>query len=180
MSNIELRDEFELQQEVVSRYIKGLDPVKIGKELGLKTPQVNTILKVWRQTAINDVEVRERAREALAGMDESYSMVLKELWATVEETNLNGDLRTKNSVLKNIADVEAKRVDTLQKAGLLDDQRIGNQLAEAEERFEQIKKLLVDTVYKCHDCKVPVAQGLARIFNEGVPIKVDAQRPEDV
>lgn len=178
LSEIELADRFTLQNEIVSRYLKGSAPYVIAKELKLKTPQVQSVLDEWRKVAANDTEVKGRAREALAGMDEHYNMIIKKLWEAVEECDLSGDVKTKNSILKNIADIEAKRLDSLQKAGLLDDQKIGDQVAQTQARLDAVKELLKDVTSSCDRCRVPVAQGLGRIWNEVTTINIESDRTE--
>ncbi len=175
-SELELADRFEKQNEIVARYLKGMAPFQIAKELRIKTPEVQSVLDEWRKFAMNDTEVKGRAREALAGMDEHYNMIIKKLWEAVEECDLSGDVKTKNSILKNIADIEAKRLDSLQKAGLLDDQQLGDQVAQTQSRLAAIKELLREVTAKCDHCRIPVAQGLGKIFNEVTPINVESTR----
>ena len=178
MSDIELADRFAWQNEVVSRYLKGMSPWAIAKELKVKTPEVNSVISEWHKVAANDSEVRGRAQEALANMDEHFNMIINKLWDAVEECDLSGDIKTKNSILKNIADIEAKRLDSLQKAGLLDDQKMGDQVVKTQQRLDQVKELLKEVTAKCDHCRIPVAQGLGRIWNEATVINVESSRTE--
>lgn len=178
MTEVAVPDKFALQNRVVSLYLKGQAPWAIAKELKLKTPEVNSFLDQWRKTAVNDVEIKGRAREALAGMDHHFNMIIKKLWDAVEECDLEGDIKTKNSVLKNIADIEAKRLDSLQKAGLLDDQHLGDQVVATQNKLEAVKRLLSEVSSKCNNCKVPIAQGIGKIWNEATQIHIDPEQTD--
>ncbi len=173
---LEQVDVWKRQNDVVELFLKGEMPWVIAKQLGMKTPEVKEVLESWRKYAQNDTEIKGRAREALVGMDEHYNMIIKQLWQTVEQADLAEDLKTKNAVLKNLADIEAKRLDSLQKAGLLDDQKLGDEIAETQARLDAVKALLKDVTSKCDHCRVPIAQGIGKIWNEVTTIEVKADR----
>lgn len=154
------------EHEVIVRMLKGTDPTTIAREMGIKRVEVLKHIQTWKDTAANIQEIKDRAREALINADQHYNMLVAKLWETVEQTDLGGDYKTKNAVLKNIADVEAKRIDFLQKAGLLDDAELGDMVAETEEKLAKMKDLLRTTAANCDKCRIPVARGLAVIFEE--------------
>jgi hypothetical protein len=174
MTELELVDKYALQNSVIELHLKGIPAYTIAKQLKIKTPVVQAFLEDWRKVAANDTEIKSRAREALAGMDKHYNMIISKLWEAVEECDLAGDIKTKNSILKNIADIEAKRLDSLQKAGLLDDQEVGNQVVQTQKKLDQVKELLKEVSSKCPQCRVPVAQGIGRIWNEATVINIES------
>jgi hypothetical protein len=47
-------------------------------------------------------------------------MIIQRAWETVEQADQNDQLGIKTQTLKLIADIEAKRIDMLQKAGILE------------------------------------------------------------
>lgn len=175
-------DRLAQQQQVIELYLKGENPTTIAKQLGIRRMDALAHVSEWREYARNDPEVKGRARDALAGADQHFNMLIKRSWETVEQTDMGGDYKTKATVLKNIADMEAKRVDMLQKAGLLDDAELGDAIAATEEKLSKIKQLLKETSANCNTCRIPVSKGLAAIFQEPAAIilhdqEVNSQHP---
>lgn len=171
MFEIEVHDRMIEMNKVVERILKGQnDPTKIAKDLGLKRAQVLDYIDEWKQIAANDDNIKARAREALVAMDEHYSLIISRLWETVEQADLANDTKSKTTTLKAIADIEAKRQEALQKAGLYDDAELGDELALMEERAEKIKKLLTTIASKYPDTKMEIMVGLKDIFGQAGPI----------
>lgn len=154
------------EYEVITRMLKGENPTIIAREMQIKRVDVLRHIQTWKDTAANDIEIKSRAKEALMNADQHYNMLVARSWETVEQTDLAGDYKTKATILKNIADIESKRIDFLQKAGLLDDAELGDMIAETEKRLQQMKDLLKETSANCEHCRIPVARGLAEIFEE--------------
>lgn len=166
-------DRIEQMNTVVAQLLKGDNATGIAKATGLKRAQVIEYIDEWKQLAQNNKTIQSRAYEALTGMDEHYSMIIRELWGVVEEADMNNDLRTKSSVLKSLADIEGKRVDLLQKAGLLDTQQVGNEVIEMEKKHEILISILREVTSDCAHCKVEVARRLSRVTGQTEPIVVN-------
>jgi hypothetical protein len=165
-TELEVKDEMVQRYEIVERLLKGQNPTVIAREMQIRRVDVLKHIDAYKEAASNDVEIKARAREALMNADNHYNMLIAESWDTIKQVDLGGDYKTKATLLKNIADIEAKRIDFLTKAGLLDDAELGDMVAETEEKLQKIKELLRDTVANCENCRIPVAQGLAVIFQE--------------
>lgn len=165
-------DRIEQMNTVVAQLLKGDNATAIAKNTGLKRAQVIEYIDEWKQLAQNNKTIQSRAYEALTGMDEHYSMIIRELWGVLEEADMNNDLKTKNSVLKNLADIEGKRVDLLQKAGLLDTQQMGDEVLEMEKKHEILIGILREVTSDCPHCKVEVARRLSRVTGETETIVV--------
>jgi hypothetical protein len=110
-----------------------------------------------------DSRIRERAKEALAGADQHYSMIIQRAWETVDQADANQQYNTKASALKMIADVEQKRIDMLQKAGLLENNEMSAQLLETERKQEVLVGILKEVTSKCDVCRVEVAKRLSEV-----------------
>jgi hypothetical protein len=158
---------------VVAQLLKGDNATAIAKNTGLKRAQVIEYIDEWKQLAQNNKTIQSRAYEALTGMDEHYSMIIRELWGVLEEADMNNDLRTKTTVLKNLADIEGKRVDLLQKAGLLDTQQMGDEVIEMERKHEILITILREVTSDCPHCKVEVARRLSRVTGKAETIVVN-------
>lgn len=172
-SELDTLDRIEQMNQVVAAHLKGDNATAIARQTGLKRAQVLDYLDEWKSLAQSNKTIQARAQEALTGMDEHYSMIIRELWGVLEEADMNNDLKTKNSVLKNLADVEGKRVDLLQKAGLLDNQHIGEEVVEMERKHEILIGILREVTAECPHCKVEVARRLSRATGETETIVVN-------
>ena len=150
---------------VVEELLKGNNPTQIAKSLGIKRAEVLETLDTWRGLMQSDQGIRERAKEALAGADQHYAMLINRAWETVEQADVNSDLRTKATALKLIADIEAKRIDMLQKAGLLENNELSSQLLETERKQELLVKILKEVTSNCSHCKIEVAKRLSDVTN---------------
>jgi hypothetical protein len=177
MSNeIELLDRYEQMNKVAQLYIKGTtNPATIAKELGVKRAQAVELIEEWRDIAKNNDDIKEQASIALQDSIQHYSMIIARFWETVEQADSAGDYKTKNSVLKNLADVDAKKVDMLQKAGLYDDASVGDELAEMEEKQAILISILKDVTSDCDHCKYEVARRLAKVTNRAEPVDITGE-----
>jgi hypothetical protein len=165
-------DRIEQMNSVVAAHLKGDNATAIARQTGMKRAQVIEYIDEWKQLAQNNKTIQSRAYEALTGMDEHYSMIIRELWGVLEEADMNNDLKTKTAVLKNLADIEGKRVDLLQKAGLLDTAQIGDEVVAMEKKHEILISILREVTSDCPHCKVEVARRLSRVTGETETIVV--------
>lgn len=170
---IELLDRYEQINKVAQMYIKGTtNPTTISKELGIKRSEAIELLEEWRDIARGNDDIKEQAAEALQAGIQHYSMIVERFWETVEQADTAADYKTKNAILKNIADVEAKKIDMLQKAGLYDDASIGDEIAEMEEKQAILISILKEVTANCDHCKLEVARRLAKVTGKAEPVNV--------
>ena len=163
MSEIELTSSFDQMNLVVEELLKGKNPTDISKFLGIKRSEVLEHIDTWRELVSGDSRIRERAKEALAGADQHYSMIIQRAWETVDQADANQQYNTKASALKMIADVEQKRIDMLQKAGLLENNEMSAQLLETERKQEVLVNILKEVTSNCNVCRVEVAKRLSEV-----------------
>lgn len=156
---------------IVENYLlKGItNATRISKELKIPRREVLDHIDAWKQIAQNDEGVKARARELLTEMDMSYNKIIEELWVTHTESGGGKDAA---AILKLIAEVIAKRQETLQKAGLYDDAAIGDELALVEEQMEGIKNLLKQVATDFPETRQTIMQGLGAIFKAPIPLPV--------
>lgn len=171
MSELELADRWERINTVASEFLKGnTNPTDIARSTGFKRADVVEYLEEWRYVIKSDRQVQIRAREALTGADQHYSMLIKEAWSVVEEATQSAQLNQKTTALKLIADIQQKQIDMLQKAGMLDNNEMAEKIIESEERQEVIMSVIRDVVSDCDNCKMQVAEKLSRISDKAEPI----------
>lgn len=133
---------------VAAEYIKGLNETEISRELDIPRARVSSLLREWKTMASNSEAVRARAREALAAADTHYSKLIKQSYEVIEEATTNGNLGAKTNAIKLVMDIESKRIDMLQKAGLLENKELAEQLLETERKQELIMGILKDVAAK--------------------------------
>lgn len=153
---------------------KGWKPMAISKELGIPFAAVKKNIEYWEEILRNDLESRDAARDYLNRMVSNYDDLLRKSHENLDQLQLM-DFDEKvsaqvNATLKNIADFEAKRVDALQKAGLLDAHDLGDELAEREAREAQLIQILRDDL--CSNCKQVVAVKLQALTNQVEAVQV--------
>lgn len=167
MSEVDLADRWENINKVVSEFLKGnTNPTAIAKATGFKRADVVDYINEWRLVVQSDRQVQVRAREALSGADQHYSMLIKEAWNVVEQADQTGQLPQKTAALKLIADVQQKQIDMLQKAGVLDNNEMAEKIIETEEKQKVIVDIIRDTVSQCTRCKPIVFSKLSSVSGQ--------------
>jgi hypothetical protein len=157
-------------ETVVNELLKGeLNATNIARTTGIKRAQVVEYISAWKAIAQNDKSIQARARENLVEMDRHYSLIIKEMWDLVDD--LETPRNVKATVLKNIADVEKARQDTLQKAGYYDNTGIADEVVRMEEISEKIKKFFSEIVKKYPETTTFIMEGLKKIYAEDPAIE---------
>jgi len=134
--------------KVASEYLKGTDTAQISKDLDIPRTRVMALLNDWRKMAANNEAIHARAREALAGADQHYSSLIKKADEVIEAADQTANLNAKTTSIKLIADIEAKRLDMLHRAGLLDNKEVAEELARMEEKHQILINILKDVATK--------------------------------
>ena len=148
---------------VAAEYIKGKDESAISKQLDIPRNRVVKLLNEWRSMIANNEAIRGRAREALAGADQHYNHLIKRAYEVVEDAEQTQNLGAKTNALKLILDIENKRIDMLQKAGLLENKELADQLIETERKQEMIMNVLKDIASQRPDIRNEIVSRLAEI-----------------
>jgi len=172
-SDIEVADHFDQMNRVVEEMLKGNSPTQIARELGIKRAEVLDHLETWKGLVKGDNSIRERAKEALAATDQHYAMIINRAWETVEQADANDQLNIKTQALKLITDVEGKRIEMLQKAGLLENNELADQLLETERKQEVLVNILRTVTADCDHCKFEVARRLSEVTGKVEAVQVD-------
>ena len=163
---LEVIGQFDQMNKVVEELLKGNTPAQIARSLDLTRAQVNNHIDSWKGYIHDNNAIRERAKEALAGADEHYNMLIKEAWSTVASADQQDLLGVKTQTLKLIADIESKRIDMLNKAGVLEDSSLASTLLESERKQELLIGILREVTSACEKCKWEVAKRLSEITGQ--------------
>lgn len=155
--------------KVASEYLKGTDTSQIAKELDIPRTRVMSLLNDWRKMAANNEAIHARAREALAGADQHYSYLISKAYEVIDSADQSANLNAKNTSIKLIADIEAKRLDMLHRAGLLDNKEVAEELARMEEKHDILINILKDIASKHPDIRNEIMARLSEA-TDGVVI----------
>jgi hypothetical protein len=175
MSEIELSQHFDRMNKVVEELLKGNSATQIASITGFSRKEVVEFIDEWKSVVHNDSSLRDRAKEAISGADQHYAMLIKEAWKTVEDADQSGQLNVKAGALKLIADIEGKRIGMLQDVGVLENNQLASQVAEAERKQEVLVKILKEVTSTCPKCKMEVAKRLSQITGIVESIIIDAE-----
>ena len=160
---IDLPQHMDRMNNVVEKLLQGNNPTQIATITGLQRKEVVELIDEWKNIVHNDNAIRDRAKEAISGADQHYAMLIKEAWKTVDEADQSGQLAIKSGALKLIADIETKRIAMLQSVGVLENNELATQVAEAERKQEVLVKILKEVTSTCPKCKMEVAKRLSQI-----------------
>lgn len=160
---VDLPQHMDRMNAVVEKLLQGNSPTQIATITGYKRSEVIELIGEWKDIVHNDNAIRDRAKEAISGADQHYAMLIKEAWKTVEDADTQGQLSVKSGALKLIADIETKRIAMLQSVGVLENNELASQVAEAERKQDILVGILKETTSTCPKCKLEVAKRLSQI-----------------
>jgi hypothetical protein len=142
--DLEVIEHLDEINKVVEEYLKGSDPTKISKDLNLPRTRVVAHLNEWKVMVSANDAIRSRAKEALAAADAHYGKLISKAYEVIDEATMNNNLGAKTAGIKLVLDIEAKRIEMLQKAGLLENKELAEEMIEIERRQEVLVNILKD------------------------------------
>jgi hypothetical protein len=168
-------DRFDKMEKVADLTMQGNTATAIAKALNLQRKVVLELQEDYRIALSKDGEARDLARDHLNLMVKHYDSLIKKFYSLIEEIDtlsFNHQVAgQKNMALKAIADLDAKRIDALQKAGLLESSDLGDELAEAEEKREILISIIRDSV--CENCREKISYKIAQVTGKVESIDVE-------
>jgi ribosome biogenesis GTPase A len=166
----ELVKHLDLVNQVATEYLKGLDSAEISRQLDMPRPKVMALLNDWRAMISNNQAIHMRAKEALAGADQHYSSLIKKAYEVIDAADQTANLTAKTTSIKLIADIETKRLEMLQKAGLLDNKEIAEQIIEMERKHEVLIGLLKEIASEHPEIRKKIMERLSSIQTEVIVV----------
>jgi hypothetical protein len=157
---------------VVAEYLKGNDPTIISKELSIPRQKVVSLINEWKVMASANDAIRARAKEALAGADAHYSKLISKSYEIIDEASMTNNLSAKTQAIKLVMDIESKRIDMLQKAGLLENKELAEEMVEIERRQEVLMGILRDVASEYPQVRDEIMRRLSAIAKESEVITV--------
>ena len=160
--------------QVVTEYLKGNDPTVISKELDIPRTRVVSLINEWKVMASANDAIRARAKEALAAADTHYSKLVSRTYEVIDEASMTNNLSAKTAAIKLVMDIESKRIDMLQKAGLLENKELAEEMMEIENRQEVLIAILRDIASEYPQVRDEIMRRLSTISKENEVITVIA------
>ena len=158
--------------KVVTEYLKGQDPTKISKELDIPRTRVVALINEWKVMASANDAIRARAKEALAGADAHYSKLITKSYEVIDEASMTNNLSAKTQAIKLVMDIEKSRIEMLQKAGLLENKELAEEIVEIEKKQEVLVEILREIASTHPEVRDLIMQRLSQIAKEGEVITI--------
>lgn len=158
--------------QVVEEYLKGNDPTVISKELDIPRQRVVALINEWKVMASANDAIRARAKEALAAADTHYSKLISKSYEVIDEASLTNNLGAKTAAIKLVMDIESKRIDMLQKAGLLENKELAEEMVAIEKRQDVLVQILKDIASEYPEIRDEIMRRLSSISKESEVITV--------
>ena len=171
-AEIELVSHLDEVNLVVQEYLKGSDPTRISKTLSIPRTRVVAHLDEWKRMASDNTAIRARAKDALVGADAHYTKLIQQAYEVIEDATTTANLNAKTAAIKLVMDIEARRIDMLQKAGLLENKELAEEMVEIEKRQEVLVGILRDIASEHPEVRDLIMQRLSAIAKEGEVITV--------
>jgi hypothetical protein len=152
--------------KVVEEYLKGNDPTQISKELALPRQKVVSYINEWKVMAADNAAIRARAKEALVGADTHYSKLIQKAYEVIDDATTTANLTAKTSAIKLVLDIEARRIDMLQKAGLLENKELAEEMLEIERKQDVLVNILKEIATEHPEVRDKIMRRLSEVSKE--------------
>jgi hypothetical protein len=158
--------------KVVEKYLAGSEPTQISKELAMPRQKVVAYINEWREMAADNAAIRARAKEALVGADTHYTKLISKAYEVIDDATTTANLQAKTAGIKLVMDLESKRIDMLQKAGLLENKELAEEMIEIENRQEVLVGILKDIASEHPEVRDKIMRRLSSVSKEREVITV--------
>ncbi len=158
--------------KVVEKYLQGEEPTQISKALALPRQKVMAHINQWRVMASDNAAIRARAKEALVGADTHYNKLISKAYEVMDDATTVANLSAKTAAIKLVMDIESKRIDMLQKAGLLENKELAEEMIEIEHRQEVLINILKDIATEHPEIRDEIMRRLSKISRDDEVITI--------
>ncbi len=158
--------------KVVEKYLAGNEPTQISKELAMPRQKVVAYINEWRAMAADNAAIRARAKEALVGADTHYSKLISKAYEVIDDATTTANLAAKTAGIKLVMDLESKRIDMLQKAGLLENKELAEEMIAIENRQEILVGILKDIAAEHPEVRDKIMRRLSSVSKDKEVITV--------
>ena len=152
--------------KVVEKYLAGNEPTQISKELAMPRQKVVAYINEWRAMAADNAAIRARAKEALVGADTHYTKLIAKAYEVIDDATTTANLNAKTAGIKLVMDLESKRIDMLQKAGLLENKELAEEMIAIENRQEILVGILKEIAAEHPEVRDKIMRRLSEASKE--------------
>jgi hypothetical protein len=152
--------------KVVEKYLAGSEPTQISKELAMPRQKVVAYIDEWRAMAADNAAIRARAKEALVGADTHYTKLISKAYEVIDDATTTANLGAKTAGIKLVMDLESKRIDMLQKAGLLENKELAEEMLEIERKQAILVDILKDIASTHPQIRDEIMRRLSQVSKE--------------
>ncbi len=146
MNELELLAEKESEDAatVVKLISQGKTSAQIHAMTNIPPKRQREIKSQWEALLSNDRWAAHRSKLLIGAADEHYQSIINGLYEVIDDAEQQSpvDYKTKKEALREIANVEKMRIDFFQKAGIIGQQSLGDDLAKMHEEKERITEML--------------------------------------
>lgn len=150
---------------VVRLTAEGRSKSYIQSQTGVPATLQRKINEEFKHYSRNNLYTQQRSREIIGYFDEHTASLIEQMYTVVDEADMNGNYKDKANALKNIFEMEVKRVDALQKAGVISSQDIGEEVAVMQVKYDKLKELLKLIANKHPDAARDIVEGIRDMDN---------------
>ncbi len=158
--------------KVVEKYLQGNEPTQISKELSIPRQKVVAHIKEWQLMAADNALIRARAKEALVAADTHYNKLISKAYEVIDDATTLANLGAKTAGIKLVLDIESRRIDMLQKAGLLENKELAEEMLEIERRQDILKDILKDIAAEHPEVRDKIMRRLSEVSRNDEVITV--------
>jgi hypothetical protein len=158
--------------KVVEKYLQGEEPTTISKELALPRQKVVAHIQQWRIMASDNAAIRARAKEALVGADTHYNKLISKAYEVIDDATTTANLTAKTAGIKLVMDLEKTRIDMLQKAGLLENKELAEEMIEIERKQEILVGILRDVASEYPEIRDEIMRRLSQVAKDQETITI--------
>lgn len=172
----------ELAEQVGRLHLQGSSETEIGRKLGVPRKEVVSALAdfrgMLRRGAESGSDVRERLLDILFEADQSFRMVIKRAWETVDQADETSQTGAKINALKLVESSTKNRAEMLQKSGISQDDEVLAELEETERRQEILISVLRKVKEQYPEAAGLIARELTKVQAEVETIAIEAESSE--
>ena len=158
--------------KVVERYLQGNEPTQISKDLAMPRTKVVSLINEWKTMASDNAIIRARAKEALAGADTHYNKLITKAYEVIDDATTTANLAAKTAAIKLVMDIEKTRIDMLQKAGLLENKELAEEMVEIERKQDILVNILKDIASEYPQVRDEIMRRLSQVARDQETITI--------
>jgi hypothetical protein len=105
-------------------------------------------------------------------MDAHYGKLITKAYEVIDEASLNNNLGAKTQGIKLVVDIEKARIEMLQKAGLLENKELAEEMIEIERKQEVLVDILREIASSHPEVRDLIMTKLSQIAKEDEVITI--------